>query len=198
MDEPQDQRNEAENASPAPGEGAAPVPPEQDPAGAAAPEDAGQEVPGLPSEGEGGSEPESMAAAMAAESQDVAADRPDAGLTSVQMPDAPVAAQPAEFGALEGPAEPAAPSGANIDLLLDVQLPVAIELGRTQMPISDILELGSGSIVELDKLAGEPVDVLVNNKPLAKGEVVVLDENFGVRITSLVSPRERLERLGNA
>ena len=84
---------------------------------------------------------------------------------------------------------------ANMDLLLDVNLPVAIELGRTRMTIAQLLELGSGSIVELDKLAGDPVDILVNNKLLAKGEVVVIDEKFGVRITSLVSPRERLERL---
>jgi flagellar motor switch protein FliN/FliY len=84
---------------------------------------------------------------------------------------------------------------ANIDMLMDVSLPVSIELGRTRMTISDILELGCGSIVELDRLAGEPVDILINNKMLAKGEVVVLDENFGVRITSLVSPSERLERL---
>jgi flagellar motor switch protein FliN/FliY len=64
------------------------------------------------------------------------------------------------------------------------------------MTIAEILELGTGSIVELDKLAGEPVDILVNNKPLAKGEVVVLDENFGVRITSLVDPVERVRRMG--
>jgi flagellar motor switch protein FliN/FliY len=197
MEEPQDQPHEAENAIPAPGEGAAPEAQKPDPM-AASPADAGQEQPGSPAEGAESAQPDSMAAAMAAESDAAAADEPGAGLTSVQMPDAPLAAQPAEFGALEAGAQPEAHGGANIDLLLDVQLPVAIELGRTQMPISDILELGSGSIVELDKLAGEPVDVLVNNKPLAKGEVVVLDENFGVRITSLVSPRERLERLGNA
>jgi flagellar motor switch protein FliN/FliY len=198
MEEPQDQRNEGANPIPPPGEGAPPEPPHPDPAATAGPAGVGQDAPERPSKAEADAEPASMAAAMAAESEEAAAGSPDSGLTSVHMPDAPVAAQPAEFGSLEGDAQPATPSGANIDLLLDVQLPVAIELGRTQMPISEILELGSGSIVELDKLAGEPVDVLVNNKPLAKGEVVVLDENFGVRITSLVSPRERLERLGRA
>jgi len=84
----------------------------------------------------------------------------------------------------------------NIDLLLDVKMPVAIELGRTELPISEILSLGPGSVVELDKLAGEPVDLLVNGKIIARGEVVVVDENFGVRITMLMSPQERLKSLG--
>jgi len=85
----------------------------------------------------------------------------------------------------------------NIDLLMDVNLPVSIELGHTKMSISDILALGPGSVVELSKLAGEPVDVLVNNKAVAKGEVVVVDENFGVRITQLMTPEERLHRIAN-
>ena len=79
----------------------------------------------------------------------------------------------------------------NIDLLLDVELPISIELGRTRMHISDILSLGPGSIVELDKLVGEPVDLLVNQKKVARGEVVVVEENFGLRITHLISPEER-------
>jgi flagellar motor switch protein FliN len=83
----------------------------------------------------------------------------------------------------------------NIDLLMDVDLPVSIELGRTKMPISDILGLGPGSVVELNKLAGEPVDLLVNYKVVAKGEVVVVDENFGLRITQLMTPEERLKAL---
>jgi flagellar motor switch protein FliN/FliY len=83
----------------------------------------------------------------------------------------------------------------NLNLLLDVTLPIAIELGRTTMAIEDILNLGPGSVVELDKLAGEPVDLLVNNKLLARGEVVVIDENFGVRITSMISPQDRIRNL---
>nr|MBN2278329.1 flagellar motor switch protein FliN [candidate division Zixibacteria bacterium] len=83
----------------------------------------------------------------------------------------------------------------NIDLLMDVDLPVSIELGRTRMRISDILALGPGSIVELDKLVGEPVDLLVNKKCVARGEVVVVEESFGLRITQLVSPEERLKNL---
>ncbi len=75
-------------------------------------------------------------------------------------------------------------------------LPFSIELGRTKMSISEILALGPGSVVELNKLAGEPVDLLVNNKVVAKGEVVVIDENFGLRITQLITPEERLKALG--
>jgi flagellar motor switch protein FliN/FliY len=82
-----------------------------------------------------------------------------------------------------------------IEMLLDVTLPIAIELGRTSMPIQDILNLGPGSVVELNRLAGEPVDLLVNDKLIAKGEVVVVDENFGVRVTNMVSQEERLKSL---
>ena len=84
---------------------------------------------------------------------------------------------------------------ANIGLLLDVPLQVNVELGRTKKSIKEILDLTKGSIVELDKLAGETVDIMVNGKYLAKGEVVVIDENFGVRITEIVSPLERAARL---
>jgi flagellar motor switch protein FliN/FliY len=83
----------------------------------------------------------------------------------------------------------------SIDMLMDVSLDVTIELGRTTMSIKDILALGVGSVIELDKMAGEPVDILVNNKLIAKGEVVVIDENFGVRITSIVSTQERVKDL---
>jgi flagellar motor switch protein FliN len=82
-----------------------------------------------------------------------------------------------------------------MDMLLDVTLQVAIELGRTEMSIKKILELGPGSIIELDRMAGEPVDLLVNDKVVAKGEVVVVDENFGIRIVKLVSSEERLKNL---
>ena len=84
---------------------------------------------------------------------------------------------------------------ANIGLILDVPLQVNVELGRTKKSIKEILDLTKGSIVELDKLAGETVDIMVNGKYLAKGEVVVIDENFGVRITEIVSPLERAARL---
>ena len=83
----------------------------------------------------------------------------------------------------------------NIDMLLDVPLNVTIELGRANMSIRKILELGPGSIIELDRLSGEPVDLLVNDKVVAKGEVVVIDEYFGIRVISLVSPEERIKQL---
>jgi flagellar motor switch protein FliN/FliY len=83
----------------------------------------------------------------------------------------------------------------NIDILLDVDLDVFIELGRTNLSIKRVLELAPGSIVELDRMAGEPVDLLVNDKVVAKGEVVVVDENFGIRIVSLVSAEDRIKSL---
>ncbi|MCP3026112.1 flagellar motor switch phosphatase FliY [Halobacillus sp. A5] len=83
----------------------------------------------------------------------------------------------------------------NLDMLMDIPLKVTVELGRTKRTIKEILELSSGSVVELDKLAGEPVDIHVNEKLMAKGEVVVIDENFGVRVTDILSPRDRLKKL---
>jgi flagellar motor switch protein FliN/FliY len=81
----------------------------------------------------------------------------------------------------------------NIGLIMDVFMEMTVELGRTKKLIKDILGMGEGTIIELDKLAGEPVDILVNHKPIAKGEVVVIDENFGVRVTEILSPMERLQ-----
>ncbi len=83
----------------------------------------------------------------------------------------------------------------NLNMLLDIPLQVTVELGRTNRSVKDILELSSGSIIELDKLAGEPVDILVNSRLIARGEVVVIDENFGVRITDIVSQSDRLKKL---
>jgi len=84
----------------------------------------------------------------------------------------------------------------NIGLIMDVYMEMTVELGRTRKLIKEILGMGEGTIIELDKLAGEPVDILVNHKLIAKGEVVVIDENFGVRVTEIVSPMERLNDLG--
>jgi flagellar motor switch protein FliN/FliY len=83
----------------------------------------------------------------------------------------------------------------NIKLLMDVNMELTVELGRTKKSIKDILGMGEGTVIELDKLAGEPVDVLVNGQLIAKGEVVVIDENFGVRVTEIVDPMERLREL---
>ena len=110
---------------------------------------------------------------------------------SYQQPQVPV--QAVQFSPLVP--GPLAGVDGNIGLILDVPLQVTVELGRTKKLIREILELSPGSVLELDKLAGEPVDVLVNGKLLAKGEVVVIDENFGVRITDIVSPIERANSL---
>jgi flagellar motor switch protein FliN/FliY len=83
-----------------------------------------------------------------------------------------------------------------IELIMDLILQVSIELGRTKMYVKDILELERGSIIELDKMAGEPVDLYINEKKMAVGEVVVVDKHFGVRITNLIDPQDRIKNLG--
>jgi len=102
--------------------------------------------------------------------------------------------QPAVFSNFE-PFTPAEPETKNLNMLLDIPLQVTVELGRTKRSVKEILELTSGSIIELDKLAGEPVDILVNNRLVAQGEVVVIDENFGVRVTEIISQSDRLNKL---
>jgi len=83
----------------------------------------------------------------------------------------------------------------NIDFILDIPLEITVELGRTSMLINDLLQLGQGSVIELNKLAGEPLEILVNKKLIARGEVVVVNEKFGVRLTDIVSPIERVKSL---
>ncbi len=102
---------------------------------------------------------------------------------------------PVNFPSLQQSASATAALPPNLQLLLDVQMVLTVELGRTKKYVKDILGLGEGSIIELDKLAGEPVDLLVNGKLIAKGEVVVIDENFGVRVTDIVGPAERLSKM---
>ena len=84
----------------------------------------------------------------------------------------------------------------DLEFILDIPLEVTVEMGRTKMLVNDLLQMGQGSIIELSRLAGEPFDILVNNKLIARGEVVVVNEKFGVRITDIVSPMERVKRLG--
>ena len=88
----------------------------------------------------------------------------------------------------------AVPANKNIDFVLDIPLQVTVQIGSTRMLIRELLQLGQGSVIELNKLAGEPMEVLVNNKLVARGEVVVVNDNFGVRLTEVVSAHERLER----
>jgi flagellar motor switch protein FliN/FliY len=114
----------------------------------------------------------------------------DGGYQEMQRPRNPVSVQPVQFQAFDDGLS--AGEKKNISLIMDLPLQVTVELGRTQKLIRDVLEFGTGSVIELDKLAGEPVDILVNGKAIAKGEVVVIDESFGVRITDIIHPSKRL------
>jgi flagellar motor switch protein FliN/FliY len=86
-------------------------------------------------------------------------------------------------------------SAIDIDFILDIPLNLTVELGRSRMPIGELLQLGQGSVVELTKVAGEPMDVFVNHRLIARGEVVVVNEKFGVRLTDIISPAERVNKL---
>ncbi|RID87160.1 flagellar motor switch phosphatase FliY [Peribacillus asahii] len=114
--------------------------------------------------------------------------------TGTVVPSQPVNVQPANFTSFQ-PYQLQEAEAKNLNMLMDIPLQVTVELGRTKQSVKDILELASGSIIELDKLAGEPVDILVNSRLIAKGEVVVIDENFGVRVTDIVSQSDRLQKL---
>jgi flagellar motor switch protein FliN/FliY len=103
-------------------------------------------------------------------------------------------AVPAQFEPLAGDA-PGAAAPHDIDLILDIPVRLTVELGRTKIPIRHILQLAQGSVVELDGLAGEPMDVLVNGCLIAQGEVVVVNDKFGIRLTDIVTPSERMRRL---
>lgn len=139
-------------------------------------------------------EPPAESAAQPAE------DAPPAGPAANAPPAEPAAnaplAHPVSFPALEGASSSA--GAGDIALLMDVPLHVTVELGRTELRIRNVLDLVPGSIIELDRLAGEPVDVLVNGKNIARGEVVVIDEEFGVRITDVTTPATRLTSLAEA
>lgn len=104
--------------------------------------------------------------------------------------------QKVEYAAFSDAPSSSSPAG-NIDMLFDIPLEITVELGRTKMQIRKILELGPGAVIQLDKLAGEPVDILANHKLVAKGEVVVIEENFGVRITDIISPIDRISKMSN-
>ncbi len=90
----------------------------------------------------------------------------------------------------------AVPANKNIEFVLDIPLQVTVQIGSTRMLIRELLQLGQGSVIELNKLAGEPMEVLVNNKLVARGEVVVVNEKFGIRLTDVVSPNQRIQQLG--
>lgn len=105
-----------------------------------------------------------------------------------------VQAQPAEFSEL---ADESQGPGLSLDLVLDISMPVTVELGRASMTIADLLHLSTGSVVELDKMAAEPIDMYVRDVRFARGEVVVVDNNFGLRITEIINPQRRIRELGS-
>jgi flagellar motor switch protein FliN/FliY len=85
----------------------------------------------------------------------------------------------------------------NLNFILDIPLEISVELGRARMMISELLQLGQGSVIELNKLAGEPLEIFVNQKLIARGEVVVVNEKFGIKMTDIISPTERVKQLGS-
>jgi len=112
-----------------------------------------------------------------------------------EAPKAPPKA-PATAGFTELKTDAAGTGGKqDISFLLDIPLEVTVELGRNRMLIKDLLQLNQGSVIELEKIAGEPMDILVNNKLVARGEVVVVNEKFGIRLTDIISPTERIRQL---
>lgn len=116
-----------------------------------------------------------------------------------ETPADPLADLPkAESASEAAPSAPKEKSGRHpsMDLLLDIPLEITAELGRTRMIINDLLQLGQGSVIELNKLAGEPLEILVNQKLIARGEVVVVNEKFGIRLTDIISPLDRIKQLG--
>jgi flagellar motor switch protein FliN/FliY len=108
---------------------------------------------------------------------------------------APAEAQTAEFGNLQPDSVPETKSDINMDVILDVPVTLSMEVGRTRVPIRNLLQLNQGSVVELERVAGEPLDVFVNGTLIAHGEVVVVNEKFGIRLTDVISPAERIRKL---
>ncbi len=107
----------------------------------------------------------------------------------------PITVQPVEFSSFDSMQNLSGELNKNLNIVMDIKLRLTVELGRTELPIKKVLELTRGSIVELDKVAGEPVELYANGKLIAKGEVVVIEDNFGLRITNIVSPNDRLQNL---
>jgi len=110
--------------------------------------------------------------------------------------DASVTVQPVQFASFEDLDQVQGPQNQNLNILLDVKLQLTVELGRTELPIKKVLELTKGSIVTLNKAAGEPVELYANGKLIAYGEVVVIEDNFGLRITHITDPVKRINSLG--
>ena len=139
------------------------------------------------------SEEDRMAAEWAAALQESKA--PAAGSDVVDAAQNVAPAAFTNFSATGTAPTPGSPAGNDINMILDIPVQLTVELGRTRIPIKHILQLAQGSVVELEALAGEPMDVLVNGFLIAQGEVVVVNDKFGIRLTDIVTPSERMRRL---
>lgn len=150
-----------------------------------------------PTQADGLKPQDDWAAAMA---EQTAATAPAAPAAPAPAP-APAAAAPAAQSASQSVFKPlagtATGAGTDIDLIMDVPVQLTVELGRTRLTIKNLLQLGQGSVVELDGLAGEPMDIFVNGYLIAQGEVVVVEEKYGIRLTDIITPSERINRLNN-
>ncbi len=127
---------------------------------------------------------------------DIEAQTPEATVEPEKSQDSTVTVQPVQFASFEDLDQVQGPQNQNLNILLDVKLQLTVELGRTELPIKKVLELTKGSIVTLNKAAGEPVELFANGKLIAYGEVVVIEDNFGLRITHITDPNKRLNSLG--
>lgn len=116
--------------------------------------------------------------------------------SEAEASDGPVTVQPVQFASFEDLSQTQGEINKNLEILMDIKLQLTVELGRTELPIKKVLELTRGSIIELEKVAGEPVELYANGKLVAHGEVVVIEDNFGLRITSITEPEDRLKGIG--
>ncbi|AXA69658.1 flagellar motor switch protein FliN [Achromobacter insolitus] len=150
-----------------------------------------------PTQADGLKPQDDWAAAMAEQTAAAAPAAEPAAPAPAPAPSAAPAAQPAAQSVFRPLAGTAGGAGADIDLIMDVPVQLTVELGRTRLTIKNLLQLGQGSVVELDGLAGEPMDIFVNGYLIAQGEVVVVEDKYGIRLTDIITPSERINRLNN-
>ncbi|MBP8184240.1 MAG: flagellar motor switch protein FliN [Pseudomonas sp.] len=134
-------------------------------------------------------------AAALSEAGDADQDDIDAMMASAAAEPAAPRAKMEEFGGVPRSSAPVSLDGPNLDVILDIPVSISMEVGNTEITIRNLLQLNQGSVIELDRLAGEPLDVLVNGTLIAHGEVVVVNEKFGIRLTDVISPSERIKKL---
>ena len=130
--------------------------------------------------------------------QDLSSSKSEFETNEKVIDEQPVTVQPVQFASFDEEENIHGKENRNLDLLMNVNLQMSVELGRTELPFKKVLELTRGSIISLDKLAGEPVELFANGKLVAFGEVVVIEDNFGLRITSIAAPEERLRTVHEA